>query len=333
MSQNNIKTVTAVCCMNAAGYYVPPALIFPRKRYKPEFCNRAPPNTLGMVSDSGFTNSELFVTWLKHFTTYAMASRDRSVLLILDNHSSHCSLPAIDYCQENGIILLSVPPYASHKLQPLNVAFFESLKKFMTEKCNRLISQHPNQPITIYRIGEIFCTAYHKATSIDEAIKAFRDTGIFPQNPFAFREEDFMPASLTKKQSIKHPEDNGLYHAASCTSVERWETTGHSLCNRDSSSPSQTEINSYDDVEIKTDVYADETMIDDSRVQGFERELEADKILGSADDNGKLMYLIQWKGTDAVDMVSASEANAKYPQIVIRFYEDRITWKRTKIKP
>ncbi|KYQ59990.1 Heterochromatin protein 1 [Trachymyrmex zeteki] len=74
-------------------------------------------------------------------------------------------------------------------------------------------------------------------------------------------------------------------------------------------------------------------MIDDSRVQGFERELEADKILGSADDNGKLMYLIQWKGTDAVDMVSASEANAKYPQIVIRFYEDRITWKRTKIKP
>ncbi|KYN15250.1 Chromobox protein like protein 5 [Trachymyrmex cornetzi] len=73
-------------------------------------------------------------------------------------------------------------------------------------------------------------------------------------------------------------------------------------------------------------------MIDESRVQGFERELEADKILGSANDNGKLMYLIQWKGTDAVDMVSASEANIKCPQIVIRFYEDRITWKRAKNK-
>ncbi|KYN36613.1 Chromobox protein like protein 5, partial [Trachymyrmex septentrionalis] len=75
-----------------------------------------------------------------------------------------------------------------------------------------------------------------------------------------------------------------------------------------------------------------ETMKDDSRVQGFKRELEADKILGSADDNGKLMYLMQWKGTDAVDMVSASEANAKCPQIVIRFYEERITWKRAKVK-
>ncbi|KAG5347638.1 CBX5 protein, partial [Acromyrmex charruanus] len=74
------------------------------------------------------------------------------------------------------------------------------------------------------------------------------------------------------------------------------------------------------------------TMEDNDREQGFKRGLEADKILGSAVDNGKLMYLIQWKGTDAVDMVSANEANAKCPQIVIRFYEDRITWKKTKIK-
>jgi len=35
-------------------------------------------------------------------------------------------------------------------------------------------------------------------------------------------------------------------------------------------------------------------MEDNSREQGFKRGLEADKILGSADDNGKLMYLIQW---------------------------------------
>lgn len=33
---------------------------------------------------------------------------------------------------------------------------------------------------------------------------------------------------------------------------------------------------------------------DDDKAQGFERGLEAHKILGSADDNGELMYLIQW---------------------------------------
>ena len=67
-----------------------------------------------------------------------------------------------------------------------------------------------------------------------------------------------------------------------------------------------------------------------NRANGFKRGLEADKILGSADDNGELMYLMQWKGTDAVDMVSAKEANVNCPQIVIRFYEDRLTWHKAK---
>jgi len=30
------------------------------------------------------------------------------------------------------------------------------------------------------------------------------------------------------------------------------------------------------------------------RTDGFKRGLEADKILGSAEDNGELMYLMQW---------------------------------------
>ncbi|XP_018369249.1 PREDICTED: uncharacterized protein LOC108765176 isoform X2 [Trachymyrmex cornetzi] len=135
------------------------------------------------------------------------------------------------------------------------------------------------------------------------------------------------------KAALESNQKDSECHVTSCEPpVECLGTTIHSSCNGASSSLNQTEINSCEDIEIKTDVYADETMIDESRVQGFERELEADKILGSANDNGKLMYLIQWKGTDAVDMVSASEANIKCPQIVIRFYEDRITWKRAKNK-
>jgi len=44
--------------------------------------------------------------------------------------------------------------------------------------------------------------------------------------------------------------------------------------------------------EIKVE---NETMENDDDIsQGFKRGLEADKILGSADDNGELMYLIQW---------------------------------------
>ncbi|KAK9700877.1 DDE superfamily endonuclease [Popillia japonica] len=118
VSQERGQTVTAVCSVSAAGYYVPPALIFPRYRYKPEF------DTLGMVSDSGCITRDLFLTWLHHFTKHVMPFQEKKKLL-LDNHISHCSLVANDYCRESGIILLSLPPHASHKLQPLDVTVEE----------------------------------------------------------------------------------------------------------------------------------------------------------------------------------------------------------------
>ena len=61
------ETVTAVCCMSATGVFVPPALIFPRKRNNPLLFKDAPPGTLDLVTETGYMNSDLFLDWLKHF--------------------------------------------------------------------------------------------------------------------------------------------------------------------------------------------------------------------------------------------------------------------------
>jgi hypothetical protein len=56
---------------------IPPMLIFKRKRYAPELAIGAPSGGLVEISDTGYSNSELFLKWLKHFNTVVQPGPDK----------------------------------------------------------------------------------------------------------------------------------------------------------------------------------------------------------------------------------------------------------------
>ncbi|XP_030764171.1 uncharacterized protein LOC115888559 [Sitophilus oryzae] len=195
------RTTTLVCSMNAVGSYVPPYFVFARQRMKPELLNGCPPGSQATAQSSGWMTADSFLAYLKHFVRYAKPSVDDPVLLLVDNHSSHISLPGINFCREHGIILVGFPPHTTHKLQPLEVSFFGPLKTYYNQVCDAFLVNHPGVVISDRNIGPLFAEAYCKAATVSNAVKGFKACGIEPFNPLIFDDKDFAAARTTERDN------------------------------------------------------------------------------------------------------------------------------------
>ena len=194
------KNVTVVCCMNAAGTYVPPLFIFPRKRMADGLITGAPIGSLGCVTPSGWIDSETFIKWLKHFASFTKCSKENQVLLVLDGHHSHKTLEAVDFARDHGIIMLTLPPHCTHRLQPLDRTFFVSLKAAYTRAVDNWMVTNRLRTISQFEIAGLFAKAYKTATTMDSAVNGFAVSGIMPFDDSKF-EKEFL---LADKHSDTH---------------------------------------------------------------------------------------------------------------------------------
>lgn len=81
--------------------------------------------------------TEIFTQWLNRFIKHAKPIPESPILLIMDNHVTHISLEAIKLAKENNIMVLTLPPQTSHRLQPLDKTVYFPLKKFITKAAKR----------------------------------------------------------------------------------------------------------------------------------------------------------------------------------------------------
>lgn len=188
------RTVTICCSMNASGTFVPPMIIYPGSRIQAECRRGGPDGTVYACSKSGWITEELFCTWLAHFATFVSATKSKPCLLILDNHSSHISLASYNFCKENGIYLLSLPPHCSHRLQPLDLTFYGPLKTAYNKECDIHLRSHSK--VLMSDVSTIFNKAYMRVTNMEKAISGFRSAGIHPLDPEVFTEDDFLGANV-----------------------------------------------------------------------------------------------------------------------------------------
>lgn len=197
-------TLVTVCvAVNATGNCVPPMFVFPRKTFHDYFLRGGPAGCVGAANGSGWMQKEEFLTFMKHFSKHTKPSRENKILLLLDNHESHLYLPTIEFCRENGIVLLSFPPHCSHKLQPLDVSVYGPFKKYVNSAMDAWMKTHPGKRMTIYDIPEIVSTALPRAATPTNIMAGFSATGIWPFNENVFDDSAFAPCEVTES-SITH---------------------------------------------------------------------------------------------------------------------------------
>jgi hypothetical protein len=106
--------VTVIQAINAEGRAIQSFIVVAGKYHLANWYQESnlPGDWAIATTQNGWTDSETGLEWLKHFdqcTTKRSNSRYR--LLILDGHESHHSVDFEEYCKENKIIRLYMPPH------------------------------------------------------------------------------------------------------------------------------------------------------------------------------------------------------------------------------
>ena len=128
----NREWATVIQGINGVGWAIPPFIILAAQYHLANWyqeCN-LPADWCIAISDNGWTNNEVGLSWIKHFDQHT-ASRTKGIyrMLILNGHESHYSTDFELYCQQHNIITLYMPAHSSHLLQPLDVGCFGPLKQ------------------------------------------------------------------------------------------------------------------------------------------------------------------------------------------------------------
>lgn len=200
------KNTTLLACVSATGTFIPPFVVFPRIRMNPTLLNGAFPGTVGFPAKSGWMDADLFVKFLKHFIDCTKTTKESPSLLILDGHSSHKSIESINLARNSGVIILTLPPHTSNRLQPLDVSVFGPFKTYLAKEMDNWLTNHPGSRITEYDMAPIIKNTLIKALTPINIIKGFEKTGICPYDPDVFQESDF-EAAENILQTESNPEN------------------------------------------------------------------------------------------------------------------------------
>ena len=193
------NTTTLATC-NAAGCVMDPLIIYAGKNLQSSWRgNKALPDTMYSVSDSGWMTKAIFFSWFERFCDQIT---QRPLLLVFDGHLTHLSIDVIRKARAEDVTILKLPPHTTDLIQPLDVACFGPLKCIWERKLNEWTSLFGvNERIKKAQFANMLSEVWRQGLSTKNIIAGFEATGVFPVNKLKYPTNRFNPNLLKSYKS------------------------------------------------------------------------------------------------------------------------------------
>ena len=184
-SSSKKEHITSVETIAGDGFALPPFVILSAKTHIHKFYFEGgfDDETAVGMSESGYMNEELAMPYLEHFNKYTIKRRlGRWRMLLFDGLKSHRTDHFVNYCWENHIVPIELPPHATHLMQPLDVVAFQPFKHHHRKAIDRALR------LGIYEFNRIeFIAAFQRMradTFTSSTVKtSWREAGLIPFDP------------------------------------------------------------------------------------------------------------------------------------------------------
>lgn len=197
VTSSDRSQITVVACVNAAGWCLPPMVIWDRKTLHPDMLAGEVHGTLNAFSANGWIDQELFDLWFDNlFLKYAPSVRP--LLLLMDGHSSHFCPETIRQAAKHRVVLFTLPPNTTHLSQPLDKGCFAPLKMKWKEECHKFMIESHGKVVSRFSFAGLFQKAWISSMTVQNIQAGFEVTGIYPLNRSKLLPDQYFDESLVE---------------------------------------------------------------------------------------------------------------------------------------
>jgi DDE superfamily endonuclease len=183
----NREWATAIACINAEGYDIPPFLVVQGTVHLTNWYTEGglPHDWVVKPTNNGWSDNDTGLDWIQHFNKHTeLQTKGGYQMLVLDRHGSHMTIKFDEYYKNHNIMAIALSPHSSYLTQPLDVVCFGVLKRNYRSELDVFIKVHITY-ITKTEFFIAFQEVYCK-TMTKKNIKArFSSTGLVPHDPQA----------------------------------------------------------------------------------------------------------------------------------------------------